>query len=104
MKMEDTSLCRCKIRKEIHSDDWVYLPIEYEVIGRLKELEKLRNNPSLTNIQCFSGHQEYKFWTTWQEMKTKDLMNETLKMILFHKCWNILMRKKIWAWMHMKAS
>ena len=45
-------------RRYIHIDDWVELTIEDEVIKRVKELEKLRNNPLFTKIQCLSGQQE----------------------------------------------
>ena len=51
-------------RKDIHINDWVEFTIDNEVVKRVEELEKLRNNPPLKNIQCFSGHQEYPFWTT----------------------------------------
>ena len=69
-------------RKDIHINDWVEFTIDNEVVKRVEELEKFRNNPPLTNIQCLSGQQEYPFWTTLQGMKTKDMMKKTPNTIL----------------------
>ena len=53
-----------------------------KVLRGKRNYEKLKNNPPFTNTQCLIGHQEYPFWTTLKEMKTKGLMKKTLKMIL----------------------
>ena len=36
--------------KDIHINDWVELTIYDEVVKKVEELEKLKNNPPLTNI------------------------------------------------------
>ena len=50
--------------KEIHRDDRIELTIDNEVVNRVEKPEKLINNPTLTNIQYFSGHQKQLFWAT----------------------------------------
>ena len=44
--------------KDIHSNGWVESLIENEVVKRVEDLEKFRDNPPLTNIKCLIGHRE----------------------------------------------
>ena len=69
-------------RENIYSNDWVKVTIDDEFLKRAEELEKIENNPDLTNIQCLSGHQVYPFLMKLQVMKTKDITKKTLKKIL----------------------
>ena len=66
-------------RKDIHINNWIELTIYNEFVKRVEEIEKFKNNPTLTNIQCLSGNQEYNFWMKLQGINMKDTIKETLK-------------------------
>ena len=44
------SLCT---REQIHSDDWVKLPIRYEVIKRVEEPAKIDKQPTIEQYLMF---------------------------------------------------